>query len=165
MSDGTQKPYRTEMGMVQAFTRNGVKQPAVKINQYNGQNVYEFTIKSLLTKKADGGDVYFDVTMWSGDFGDVAAGVGEGFFVVVDGPFEQKAGQNPGQFFNKITASRISITPSVTKLPRQNVQQAAPAQVVQQPAAVVDAQMQAQTVQAEQPAAVATAPAANQYTF
>lgn len=129
------KVYRYETGIVQAFTKDGVKQPAVKVGNHNGQNVYSFTIKSA-TVDSRGQQAYFDVSMWSGDFGDVGAKVTEGCFVAVDGQLKQKPKEGGG-FWNTITASRIAIVPGVVKLERTVENAVAPVAAVPVAAAPV----------------------------
>lgn len=138
MSD-TKKPYCFAMGMVQAFVKNGVKQPAVRTADTNGGQVHNIVIKT-------NSQAYLDVAIWENSFPGLGAGIQEGTVIFVDGPYEESQGNN-GQTFRKITASRIAGVPGKAAVRNDVVNP------VQQPAA-----MQAQTAPVAQPAAPAAAP-------
>ncbi len=145
MSDDT-KVYLTAHGMVQAFVKNGVKQPAVRVGESNGQQVYNVTIKLDDQKDASGKPIYVELAFWSGDWGNAPAGIEEGFWCNVDGQYRAEGEQ--GQF-HKITPMRAVVVPCMKRLPRENVNQApaqtggfpgAPAPVAQHPGVPVQAQ-------------------------
>lgn len=132
------KVYVVVAGIVQAFMKEGVKQPAVKQGNANGNVVYNVTIQ---TQK--GG--YVDIALWAADFGDAPAKITEGTVLWVKGALTRTP-KNNGGFWNKVNAFTCTASLPMTKLPREIVNQ--------QPAAPVAAE-------AAPAEAVAAAPAAD----
>ncbi len=151
MSDTVKKPYAFVIGQVQAFTKDGVKQPACKVGDANGQAVYNFTIKTALGNLVD-------IALWS-EYAHVAPSIQESYIMFVDGPVSQREYQ--GKVYTKIDAKRLSVIPAVVAQEREVVNQvAAPvvAPVAVPVAAAVDpvALAQAQLAAAQAAAAAAT---------
>lgn len=128
MSD-VKKPYAFVIGQVQAFTKDGVKQPACKVGDANGQAVYNFTIKT-----ANGNLV--DIALWS-EYAHVAPSIGESFVMFVDGPVSQR--EYNGKTYTKIDAKRLSVIPAVVPQEREIVNAAAPVAAAPAEAAVAAA--------------------------
>ncbi len=156
MSDSVKKPYAFVIGQVQAFTKDGVKQPACKVGDANGQAVYNFTIKTALGNLVD-------IALWS-EYAHVAPSIQESYIMFVDGPVSQREYQ--GKVYTKIDAKRLSVIPAVVAQEREIVNQVAAAPVVAPVAAPVAAAVdpvalaQAQLAAAQAAAAAATAPVA-----
>lgn len=111
MAEGTKKPYVTAVGIVQAFTKEGVKQPAVRTGEANGQPVWNFTIKTATQS-------YVDVALWS-EYAASAPHILEGMGVMVDGPYEQRV--HNGNTYHKISAARLVVIPGVVRAEREVV--------------------------------------------
>ncbi len=116
MTEVAKKPYVYATGMVQAFTKEGVKQPAVRSSDVNGQIVHNVKIKTS-------NQGYVDVALWS-EFAAVAPKIGEGYIVFVDGPYELR--EVNGVKYHKINATRLAVLPCCTRVERP-VENAAPA--------------------------------------
>jgi hypothetical protein len=116
MSDSeTKTQYAYVSGIVQAFTKNGVKQPAVRVGDANGQTVYNVKIKTANQN-------IVDIAMWSGDWGDTPAAIEEGFIIHADGAVKQDPNPNdPTKPYTSVTMYRGAILKGLTKLPREVV--------------------------------------------
>ena len=130
MSETVKKPWTTVIGTVEAFTKNGVKEPAVKQGDANGQPVYNLTIKTLTQGK------FIDIALWS-EYAHVAGQIQDGYLLVVGGPVTVRE-HNGNQYF-KIDAKKLTIVPTVVPQEREVVNQvgqnSTPAAVAAAPAA------------------------------
>lgn len=140
----TDKVYLFKTGQVQAFVKDGVKQPAVKVGSHNGDTVYNITIQ---TDKQN----YIDVAFWGADFGDAPSRIVEGCFVAVKGSYVANQPTPGGKVFHKINAFQATVQMPLAKLERQPVNQ--------QAATVTPAVPAEQNVAAPAAAAPAAAPA------
>lgn len=113
------KVYLFKTGQVQAFVKDGVKQPAVKVGTHNGDTVYNITIQ---TEKQN----YIDVAFWGADFGDAPSRIVEGCFVAVKGSYVANQPTPGGKVFHKINAFQATVQMPLAKLDRQPVNQQAP---------------------------------------
>lgn len=135
MSDqSAPKQYAYAHGIVQAFMKEGVKQPAVRRADLASGTVFNFTIKT------PNGN-YVDVALWA-EYHHVAEQIQEGYVVDADGTLIQKPKQNGQGFYSTITPYRLAVVPCVTRKERpvvnqqnqqQPVQQAPPQQQFDQP--------------------------------
>jgi hypothetical protein len=168
MSDD-QKVYVVFTGIVQAFVKDGVKQPAVTMNTtQNNQVVYNMTIQ---TPKQS----YLDLSFWGADFGDAPAGITEGTFLAGKGSYSERT-TDQGKVFKKVSVFMCHGGKPMVKLAREGVNEQAPASApaatagtVAQPtaeqiAAFVAAQAAATAAATPAAAASAAAPAA-EYDF
>ncbi len=116
MSDA-KKQYVTATGIVQAFVKDGVKQPAVRVGNANGQTVHNITIQTSTQS-------YVDIALW-GEYEHMAAKIGEGFFVAVRGAYTQN--ESNGKVYHKISAYQLTVVPCVQRVEREVVNQVAQA--------------------------------------
>jgi hypothetical protein len=146
------KQYANAFGMVQAFVKEGVRQPATRTATVNGGTVTNFTIKTLAGN-------YVDIALWQ-EYAHVAGAIQEGFAVYADGVLNSR--ESNGKTFHQITPYRLVVMPTVARQEREVVNQApaaapvAAAPVAAAPVAVADpfTQQAAAPVAAAAPAPV-----------
>lgn len=125
MSDqSAPKQYAYAHGIVQAFMKEGVKQPAVRRADLASGTVFNFTIKT------PNGN-YVDVALWA-EYHHVAEQIQEGYVVDADGTLIQKPKQNGQGFYSTITPYRLAVVPCVTRKERPVVNQQNQQQPIQQ---------------------------------
>ncbi len=111
------KTYVVATGMVQAFTKDGVKQAAVEARTTkSGQVVHGFTIKTPTQK-------YISVSLFE-EYAAVADQIKEGYGVMVEGSYTSN--MSNGKEYHNVSALRLVVIPCVARAERDVVNPVAP---------------------------------------
>lgn len=127
MSGTSEGVYVVAGGIVQQFKKDGAFKPVLNTNDVNGQQVSNFTIKTLVTQKL------VSVALWP-EFAALVPHITKGAFVAVEGKMREET-KNGVTYYN-ISAQEISVLSPVARAEREvvNAQPQAAAAPVSAPA-------------------------------